>query len=98
MSGTMPAEVLLTGMLYLIGITDNDESEIFKLCLDFWLHFSNTLYDAEKAFVSANPVVGVPCMCVFVCVPMYVVYHVVRVCSCWPFRPLKSGRHAKNCT
>ena len=62
-AGAMPSEVLLTGMAYLIGITDNDETEIFKLCLDYWQQFANQLYASERAFVSSNPVVRVLLLC-----------------------------------
>jgi Chromosome region maintenance or exportin repeat len=56
-NGSMPPEVLVTAMSYLVGITDNDETEIFKLCLEFWLVFSNQLHASERSFINNNPAV-----------------------------------------
>ena len=51
MAGTMPQDALLAGLSYLVGITDNDETEIFKMCLDYWLHFSNQLHAFEQTYL-----------------------------------------------
>jgi hypothetical protein len=61
MNGSMPPEVLVTAMSYLVGITDNDDTEIFKLCLEFWLVFSNQLHASERSFISNNPAVRPRC-------------------------------------
>jgi hypothetical protein len=37
-------------MQYLVSITDVDETEILKMCLEFWLHCANQLYSSERAF------------------------------------------------
>lgn len=68
LSGTgMPVDVLLTAMLYLIGVTDNDETEIFKLCLDYWALFSHQLYASDRTYIASNPAVSALTR-VFVCV------------------------------
>jgi hypothetical protein len=48
--GELPREALITGMQYLVSITDVDETEILKMCLEFWLHCANQLYSSERAF------------------------------------------------
>jgi hypothetical protein len=59
LAGTLPQDALLAGLSYLVGMTDNDETEIFKMCLDYWLHFANQLHAYEKAFVQSVAAVSV---------------------------------------
>jgi exportin-1 len=46
---------LESGIRYLIKISDIDDSEIFKICLEFWLKFSCDLYMQECAIRGQTP-------------------------------------------
>lgn len=46
---------LLSGLNYLVAISDLDDPEIFKICLEYWLHLSNELYTLDCAYTSAAP-------------------------------------------
>lgn len=41
---------LMQGMLYLIGISEVPDNEVFMICLDYWHIFANDLYTSETAF------------------------------------------------
>ena len=38
---------LVAGMTYLVKISDVDEPEIFKICLEYWHHLAHDLYKTE---------------------------------------------------
>ena len=38
---------LVAGLTYLVKVSDVDEPEIFKICLDYWHHLSHDLYVTE---------------------------------------------------
>ena len=39
--------LLMKGMEYLVKISDIDDQEIFKICLEYWLQIANDLYSLE---------------------------------------------------
>mmetsp|Transcript_26423 Transcript_26423/g.43268 ORF Transcript_26423/g.43268 Transcript_26423/m.43268 type:complete len:1071 (-) Transcript_26423:573-3785(-) len=41
---------LLDGMSYLVSITEVDEMEIFKICLEYWNHLASDLYHTESQY------------------------------------------------
>jgi exportin-1 len=47
---------LLSGLNYLVAISDVDDSEVFKICLDYWLHLSNDLYTLDCSFLASQSV------------------------------------------
>ena len=51
-AGTLPSEALLSGLAILVGITDIEEIEIFKMCLEFWKHWSNQQFLYDRNFVA----------------------------------------------
>ena len=85
MNGSMVKGALLTGMAYLVKLSDVDETEVFKIALEFWQHFSNQLFSSERSF--APRMAGTPVRCVVVCVCLSVSVSVcvrvrVSVCVC----------------
>jgi hypothetical protein len=50
--------VLLAGMGYLVQLTDVDDPEVFKICLEYWLRLANDLYAAEVTYVPSLPSLG----------------------------------------
>ncbi len=48
--GGLPSEALLSGLAILVGITDISDSEILKMCLEFWKHFANEQFMYERNF------------------------------------------------
>ena len=40
-------EILSHGLMYLICITEVDDPEIFKICLEYWHVFAHELYTSE---------------------------------------------------
>jgi exportin-1 len=49
---------LLSGLNYLVSISDVDDTEVFKICLDYWLHLSNDLYLLDCSYSSSLTVAG----------------------------------------
>lgn len=41
---------LLSGLNYLVAISDLDDTEIFKICLEYWLFLSNELYTLDCSY------------------------------------------------
>ena len=39
--------VLQAGMAYLVQLTDVDDTEVFKICLEYWLRLATDLYTIE---------------------------------------------------
>ena len=52
LEGEAYRSVLLAGLNYLVAISDLDDPEIFKICLEFWLHLSNDLYTLDCSYTS----------------------------------------------
>ena len=47
--------VLLAGMGYLVQLSDVDEPEVFKICLEYWLRLANDLYSLEVTYAPTLP-------------------------------------------
>lgn len=52
--------VLLAGMNYLVQISDVSDTEIFKICLEYWLRLAADLYQVEAQYAPTLPAMGVP--------------------------------------
>lgn len=49
---------LLTGMLYLVRVSEVKETEIFRICLETWHMLSEDLYKSEHTFVNPSNVLS----------------------------------------
>uniref|UniRef100_A0A453MKP5 Uncharacterized protein n=1 Tax=Aegilops tauschii subsp. strangulata TaxID=200361 RepID=A0A453MKP5_AEGTS len=49
---------LLVGLEYLIGISYVDDTEVFKVCLDYWNVFVLELFEAHNQMEPAIPAVS----------------------------------------
>eukprot|EP01038_Epipyxis_sp_PR26KG_P012132 gene12132-16243_t len=54
--------IVVTSLIYMVRISEVDDEEIFKTCLEFWSHFAKELYTADvqwktspSAVPSSNP-------------------------------------------
>eukprot|EP00599_Poterioochromonas_sp_BG-1_P007690 CAMPEP_0173141940 /NCGR_PEP_ID=MMETSP1105-20130129/5798_1 /TAXON_ID=2985 /ORGANISM="Ochromonas sp., Strain BG-1" /LENGTH=1076 /DNA_ID=CAMNT_0014055249 /DNA_START=326 /DNA_END=3556 /DNA_ORIENTATION=+ len=45
---------VLESLVYLIRVSEVDDEEIFKTCLEFWSHFAKELYNADVAFKTGS--------------------------------------------
>ena len=52
--------LLTAGLNYLVQISDINEPEVFKICLEFWLKLANDLYVGECAYAPMLPALGTP--------------------------------------
>ena len=50
--------LLHAGLNYLVGISDIDDPEVFKICLEYWLRLSNELYSLECTYTPAAVAAG----------------------------------------
>lgn len=50
--------VLLAGMGYLVQISDVSDTEVFKICLEYWLRLANDLYALEVTYNPTLPALG----------------------------------------
>lgn len=57
---TRAASLPPAGHNYLVGISDIDEPEIFKVALEYWLRLANDLYSLECSYAPTMPALGVP--------------------------------------
>uniref|UniRef100_A0A4W3JDD9 Exportin-1 n=1 Tax=Callorhinchus milii TaxID=7868 RepID=A0A4W3JDD9_CALMI len=53
-------EGLLDGLNYMILISEVEEIEIFKICLEYWNHLAEELYRENPFSISASPALGNP--------------------------------------
>ncbi|XP_072129568.1 exportin-1-like isoform X2 [Mobula birostris] len=53
-------EALLDGLHYMILISEVEEIEIFKICLEYWNHLAGELYRENPFSISASPALGSP--------------------------------------
>lgn len=58
MSSTTP--ISRAGHNYLVGISDIDEPEVFKIALEYWLRLANDLYALECTYAATQPALGLP--------------------------------------
>lgn len=50
--------VLVESLTYLVMLSEVDDEEIFKICLDFWNYFTKDLYTSEDARLRSQSAVG----------------------------------------
>jgi len=50
-------EALLSGLNYVVQISDVDEVEVFKICVEYWLRISSDLYALETVYNPALPAI-----------------------------------------
>ena len=57
-TGTVPAlqheAVVVEALVYMVRISAVEDEDIFKTCLEFWVHFTKELYSAEVSWKSAS--------------------------------------------
>lgn len=46
--------VLQQGLMYLVKLSEVDDEEMFKVCLEFWHYFGQTLYASESAMAFSS--------------------------------------------
>jgi exportin-1 len=43
-------EALLSGLNYLVQISDVEDTEVFKICVEYWLRLASSLYETEAVY------------------------------------------------
>jgi exportin-1 len=57
-SGVEYQPILIDSLTYLVMVSEVDDEDIFKTCLDFWHSFTKDLYTTEDARVRSQSVIG----------------------------------------